>query len=75
MASPTLAVGAYAPNYAWVGAPAGYNGTGGTGGDSGEDLTLSMHKILFPTLTSNFMKLHKRLTVQINSRRKSESMV
>lgn len=24
----------YAPNYAWVGAPAVYNGTGGSGGDS-----------------------------------------
>ena len=26
----------YAPNYAWVGAPTEFNGTGRTGGDSGK---------------------------------------
>jgi ammonium transporter, Amt family len=28
--------GSYYPNYAWVGAPVPYNGTGGDGGDSGK---------------------------------------
>ena len=30
----------FVPNYAWVGAPTAYNGTGGNGGDSGMDASL-----------------------------------
>jgi len=40
MAAPTAVVGTYAPNYAWVGPPAAYNGTGYTGGDSGMHIFL-----------------------------------
>ncbi len=39
MSNPQPAVEPYAPNYAWVGAPAIYNGTGKTGGNSGKNLS------------------------------------
>jgi hypothetical protein len=50
MASATPAAGAYAPDYAWVGAPAIYNGTGKTGGDSGTEYNSLHAQVLIPEL-------------------------
>jgi hypothetical protein len=60
----------YYPNYAYVGPPTVYNGTGNTGGDSG------MNFQLLPPILAHFKSLLlEMLNSTLNSRRKSESMV
>lgn len=59
MSAPQPTDGTYYPNYAWIGAPAVYDGTGGSGGDSGEKVNFRIHIIL--SLHELFKKANKSI--------------